>query len=222
MANITSIVPISNFEIITSKIASILADELSNQKTLLTSAIAAEQAKTEPDLELIEYYTLYKDSIPSNVYEERFIEPNQSEMPFLNVVFISSTQNELVSPSTSIGICRYTIESWQGSSSSANVRGDQRATQKLKRLLGACSRIIMDRNYKDLGLGYLIGYRMVQDIMVAQPNKSDNADNNIYGKFDIEVKVSEMVPEITGVLWSRSDIDIEFSQSEKGYSWIIE
>ena len=172
MSKIDYILGTSNFELVRSKIAQILLIELTNQKALNVAALALEEAKPTPDPGLIAEYELNISCIPDVVWEERFIRPQPCDYPMVNVVFTNAPLNEGTSHSVQIGENKYQIEGYTDAKSKDSKNGDVLATLKLHRLLSICRNIIMDRNYVQLELEgqNIVGYRRVEDIVIAQPN----------------------------------------------------
>lgn len=225
MSEITQIIPYSNFELIRSKIASILADELANQKTLYQAALAAEEAKppAEQDASLIAFYNLSIDCIPSVVWEERFFRPQPEEMPILNVVLLNVPLNEGTNNTGQVGENKYQIEVYQQAKSKSGQYGDVLATEKLHRLLAIIRVILMDRNYVDLALSnQIVRRRQVQDIIIGLPNLgADDANSSIFGKLDLLVKSVESVTDLDGVTAQIGLTNMKIFDSEKGYFWEI-
>lgn len=222
MSKITDIISYANFELIRSKIASILADELSAQLALNTAARTAELAKETPDAALVALYDLNISCIPSKVYEERFIRPTPSEYPLINVVMTNVPLNEGTSNTVQYGVDKYQIEFYQNSKSNVSNDGDVRASIKLHRIMAICRSILMNREYDQLDLGTMIGYRIVQDIMIGQPNTgADNADHAIFGKFDLMVKAGEEVNNLEGDELLESGTTMKIYDSDLGYYWEI-
>jgi len=222
MSKITAILSYANYELIRSKIASILADELTVQLALNIAARTAELLKPTPDTALIALYDLNISCIPSKVYEERFIRPNPDEYPLINVVLTNVPLNDGTSNTVQYGVDKYQIEFYQDSKSNATKDGDVLATIKLHRIMAICRQILMNREYIQLDLGNLIGYRIVQDLMIGQPNTGgDNSHHAIFGKFDLMVKVGEEVNDLEGVELLESGTTMKIYDSELGYFWEI-
>ena len=113
MSKINGILQYSNYEIVRSKIASILADELANQASLNQTALTEEEAKPDPDEALIAFYNLNIDCIPGEVYEERFIRPQPNEYPLINVVLTNVPLDQGTSNTKQEGVNKYQIEFYQ-------------------------------------------------------------------------------------------------------------
>ena len=81
----------------------------------------------------------------------------------------------------------------------------------------------MNREYLQLDLGTLIGYRIVQDMMIAQPQFGvDSALHSIFGKLDLMVKMPETVNNLDiNLVITGSDTTMRLFDSEKGYYWSI-
>jgi hypothetical protein len=213
-SKINSIIPISYYELVRTNIAAILAVELAKQKTLVTAQILVEtNTAVKKELEL------YLASIPSAVYESRQLPPGASEMPYLNVRYLQSKLTDLTTHTNQLGKTRFTIESWQSSQTIGLERGDQRASRKLHRLLGACRKILMDKNYYDLLLPNMVTNKEVTTITeYANEKTTNNSDNEVFGEIELSVKLQENVPELTGTLLNGMDTVLEKINSyEVGY-----
>ena len=229
MSKLLNIVSESNFELVRSRIASILADELANQLTLNIAAKAAEESKPEPDPVLIALYDLNIASIPSKVYEERFFRPTTQELQaetMVNVVFVDAPLDENTTVSTQIGDDRYMIEAYAAGKTNSNDNADKIATLKLQRLLAIVRAILMNPNYINLGFDtspLIVGKRICNNIQIGQPDDGgDNADAMIRGKIDLTVKVHETIEPITGVVLALNESTLKLYDSEKGYYWTNE
>lgn len=221
MAEINEILSYANYEIIRDRISYILAIELANQKALNVAELALEQAKPTPNQDLIDLYELNISCIPGKVWLERFLRPQPSEYPMVNVVFTGAPLNEGSSHTLQNGVDRYIIECYQDAKSSENRKGDELASLKLHRVLAICRAILMDRNYVRLGFNsapYIVGSREVRDLMIAQPvSGAENSHHAIYGKIDLLVKTTEVVPDLTGVDLNISYTEMKIYDSDLGY-----
>jgi len=232
MSFIQGIIEEANFELIRSRIASILTDEFANQIALNQTALNAELAKPTPDPVIVAQLELNLSALPSKVWEERFRrpEPNEySEEPLVNVIFTNSPLNELSSVSSQIGDCVYPIEVYAGSKAAENeddLPGDQVASIKLQRCLAIIRAIIMNPNYQSLGFDYKtspVGKVNANSLQIGQPDDGgDNAQNGIRGQINIQVKISETVEQITGGSLTLSETTFKLFDSEKGYYWTNE
>lgn len=224
MSYLTEIIGKSNFELVRSKIASILADELANQKTLNQTAL-----ETEEDADTIELLNLNIDSIPDRVWEERFKRPQKEEYqvtPLVNVLFAQSPLDSQ-SVSTQIGDNTFMVEFYVGSrepGTDQNNEGDSLASIKLQRIMWICRSILMYPKYNRLDLGNYVGSVSVNNIQVSQPDYgNDNAANLIYGRFNVTIKISETVEAVTGETLEQSytESTIKTLDTENGYYWTL-
>ena len=223
MSKIDFILPYSKFEQIRSKIASILADELSNQLSLNQAELIVEEAKQTPSQSLIDFYNLNISCIPDKVWEERFYRPQPEEMPLINVVLLNVPLNEGTSHESQIGENKYQIEVYQSAKCNEDDNGDVLATLKLHRLLAIIRLILMNKNYIDLELPGSVGRRQTQDIIIGLPNiGADNANSMIFGKIDLLVKATEAITDLDGVPLEISGTTMKIFDSEKGYYWEID
>lgn len=216
MSNIDYIIGESNFEKIRSKIASILADEFSNQKSLISTALL-----TETDQDVIDDYNISLNAIPNKVWEERFRRPSEGEYPVVNVFLQNNPLNDLIGNENQTGTNTFGIEFYMSAKDTDTDRGDKLSAIKLQRLIGITRHIIMTPHYLTLGFGAgFIGHRSAQNMIYAQPEDGvSNADNVIMGKLDIIVKSREDVEKLDGVLFDQNDTTFKLFDTEKGFFW---
>lgn len=217
MSVITDIIGQSNFEIVRAKIASILADEIANQVTLIEAAILA--GPTPEELEELEFAL---SALPDRIWEERVVEPQNFEMPIVNVRFTNDNLDEIITDEDQEGMANYTIEFYANANSSDDYN-DKLAATKLHRLIGVCRAILMNPEYAMLGFDFgLIGHKSVQNIRVGQPDSGANDTRSAYmGLFDVKVRLNEQFPIIQGGLLSGIDTTMRLTD-EKGYFWTFE
>ena len=218
MSIIDQIISPAIFELIGARIAAILADEISNQITLLEAEIATNPPnKSELELSLA--------SLPADgIYYERSIRPQASEMPVINVIMVNSPLNERNSISQQRTNTTYAIEIYSAAKNSVSDAGDTLSAIKLQRAAGICRAILMDEGYARLGFEPgLIGRRTAGNFQIGQPDEGANdARHSIYGRFNIEVLHQEITPDtdplaaVTGY-----DTTVSLKATDKGYLWTI-
>lgn len=224
MSKISNIIGPGNFEIIRTQIALILATEFAEQR-VKNQAVIDDTEATPAEKEVSQ---LNLDSIPTEVWEERFVRPQPGEYPLVNVVLTNVPLTDGTSHSVQLTEDKYQIEVYQNAITTDDGGGDYLATIKLHRLLSIIRGILMDRNYVRLGFDtapFIIGSRRCEDIVIAQPNFGANDSNySIHGKIDLLVKTNEEVEDITGVplLISNTDNTIKLLEKENGYTWTID
>ena len=72
---------------------------------------------------------------------------------------------------------------------------------------------------------YIIGYRQATNIIIGKPEEgADDAYHSIFGKFDVNVKCTEDVNNLTGLLLEANEttMTIKIFDEEKGYYWTNE
>ena len=238
MSVITQIIDKANFELVRSRIASILADEFENQRVLNQAALDIELAKPTPDLLIVASLELNLSSIPSSsdgsvrIWEERFKRPQPEEytvFPLLNVIFANAPLNTLQTVSTQDGEDTFMIEVYAGdrepSEEDPKNEGDSLASARLQRCLAIARAILMNPNYQRLGfdtLPYFIGKVSANSLQISQPDEgADNTNNLIYGKLNLTVEISETSEQIAGVTEALSQTTYLVSDT-KGYFWTTE
>ena len=232
MSVISEIIDKANFELVRSRIASILADELANQKVLNQAALDAENLLPTPDPVIVAALELNLSAIPDRVWEDRFKRPQSEEYtinPLINVIFANAPLNDLQTVSTQSGDDTFMIEVYAGDREPVEEEptneGDSLASIKLQRCLAICRAILMNPNYQKLGFDTLplfVGKVSAGSMQISQPDEGADITNNlIYGKFNLTVKISETVEQVTGVLEDLSETTYKVSD-DKGYFWTTE
>lgn len=224
MSKITDIIGYSNFEVVRDKIAEILAIELSNQKSLNELALINEELKPNPDQLLIDLYKMNISCIPNKIFLEKMERLNPIDFPYINVVLINVPLDESTSQEYQIGINRYQVQFYQTANNTENESGDTLSTKKLHRLQAISRAILMDKNYTqlDLDIKFGVGSVRVEEIITSPIEEgSDTSGFETVGKFDVLVKITETVNDLTGVLLEISSTNFKINESEKGYYFEI-
>lgn len=210
MPQLDYIIGSSNLEIVRSKLASILSDELSNQKSLI-------EALADPtDDQLLSLY-----SIPEKVYEERFVVIDESEATVLNVTLMNQPLSALTGFQQQTDVARINIEAYSQANSTPEQDGDAAATLKLHRLLMLSRHILMAPQYFDLGLKGYIGSRVASDLEIYQPDEGIQNGYVVSGKFTMQVKIIETNKTVDGVSLLESETTHRLYDTEKGYYYEI-
>jgi len=219
MSKISTIIEFANHEKVRAKIAQILAVEIANQISLIDAELA-----DSPTPEREEVLNIYKAALPTTVWDSRFLQPGPDELPFLNVVFMKSPLDGLNTVSTQDGMVQFVVEAWQGAETDSENRGDYLASIYLQRLLEVVRSILQYRGYLNLDLDPYVGnINKVSDIEIMQPedNAGKNAQNLIYGKLSITIRIPECSDNLPGIAWFESVTGVELNESELGYSWDV-
>lgn len=209
MPLIDHIISTSNLELVRTRIAFILADELTNQATLINEGTPTDDQQ------------ITLDSLPSKVYEERFIRPAEGEFPMMNVVLVSNPLSSLTGFEQQTDIARFNIEIYSEGISSDGTDGDTLATIKLQRLLMLSRSILMDQKYRTLNFekGF-IGKRTAADLNIAQPEKGLDSGYVINGQISLMVQVYESQEQLQGTELNESATE-QLLSDEKGFYYEI-
>lgn len=225
MSVINNIIGKSNFELVRSRIASILADEFSNQIALNEIAL-----NTETDPIIRDELNLNIGAIPERVWDERSKRPTPEEYtikPLVNVLFGSAPLDEMQTVSTQSGDDSFIVEVYAGNreptDQEPDLEGDSLASIKVQRCTAIIRAILMNPNYQRLGFDtppYFIGKVSANNLQVSQPNDgADNSNNLTYGRINLTVKISETVEQIQGTPDAIGDATYKLHDTEKGYYW---
>jgi hypothetical protein len=198
MAVIPHLITAQAFEIVRDRIGAILADELESQVTAYGN-----------------YYAEVTD-----VWVERFIKIDKTEVPCINVTL---AQGELNAQSQlqSDGIYTFNVDCYHGSPATDTEDGDTLAMVKLQRLLGICRAILEDSRYKTLGFAApFVMNRHVSNVGVATPGKED-ADNTVFGRLQVVVRVPENTDALTPALLAAYETQVKLALTDKGYRYEV-
>jgi hypothetical protein len=217
MTSINYIIGESNFEQVRRAVAVILAYEIANQKNLINN-----QLLIETDPEIINSLEFQLSCLPNKVYEERFLNPVEDEIPILNISIVSNSLDEVKSATKEQGILNILIEGWQSAETDETNRGDTLATQKLHRMLWVVNAIIQNPIYYKLGLvDNIIGWRQTSNMRFGRPTwGADNFNNDIYGQLDLNVKIMEIHDNRQLELIDGIDTLMNTGKDEFGMFWI--
>ncbi len=197
MSLIKSIIPPQNFELVRDRIGAILAEELAGQVILSDNM----------DLDV-------------DVYVERFVRVNHSEMPVVNVLL---ARGEFAGQTAiqADGTQRYNVDVYTSAKAKEGQDGDSMAMIKLQRLLGVCRAIIEDPQYLTLGFAPpSIMFRHVESIgVIDPPGKEEDATSSVIGRMVIVVKVGEVPVLKDGVAWVGSDTVMKLAETDLGYKF---
>jgi len=195
-SKIVGVISPRNFELIRDRIAAILADELFQQ-----------------------FLMDYEDSFElPDIWIDRVIPfDSKSQFPAVNVGLAKGTWI-LESQISQTGTWQYFIDVYVGAKSSDNLPGDQKAAQKLHRLMGIIQAILMDHRYVTLDFDTPGIYnRSFADVDIADPEQSMNKFNAILARLQFNVTVSDDVEFATGIPLADFTASVKLSDTSKGY-----
>lgn len=196
MAEINSIIPTQNFELIRDAVMAILYTEITNQETLTGNS----------------YVTEY--------YSERFVAPDETEFPLLNIQFAGGDYDNK-DQSLVDGSYVFYIACYQSAKSTDAEEGDLAATKKLHRVLGLCRAILMNGVYKNLGFEQkgIIKTTLVSQIRIPKNDEFVDAMNSIMGYIEFRVKAIETVALIDPIPLASSITQVKLYLTDKGYRY---
>jgi hypothetical protein len=192
MAKINSIIPTQNYELIRDAIGSILYTEIKNQETLTG------------------------ESYVQSYYAERFIPPDETEYPCINVQFsggdYDNKDQKIVDGSYVYYISAFT--------SGGGIDGDKTATLKLHKILGLVRAILMNPVYNNLGFSiHVIKSTLISGIKISQNELTTDAANSISGYVEFLVKAIENVLLIDPIPLASSITEVRLYLTDKGYRY---
>jgi len=194
MSVITTLIPSQSFELIRDRLGLIIADELHNQSLLDNG---------NPDID-------------ANVFVERLIPIDHSEMPLVNVmlakgVYDSHTQTQ------SDGTYTYHLDFYTKAKSKNNEEGDKLAVLKLHRLIGIGRAIISDYRYNTLAFvpPFVMSVK-VTEVNIADPGNQDSV-SSCMGRLTVVVKAPEHSQLKEPVTIGNFHTQIKLVETDKGY-----
>jgi len=191
MAKITSQIPAQRFETIRDQIGVILTLELA--------------AQTE--------------AASFNVWSERFIPFDTSELDAINVLFDNASY-ENHNPKDRDGEDQYFIDILVNAKHTGNTKakkGDTIARKKVSRVAGIVAYILSSAEYYTLGfVPGIIGSRWVSDIVVGVISDQD-ATHTAAARVTFKVKAREIVGDLTGVLLTEINSQVKLNETDKGF-----
>ena len=175
-AKITSVISSSNFELIRDRIAQILAIELANQ------------------------YILSADELLNlDVWTERFIPFDKTDLPAVNVAFISNTYDHLT-PITAVSTNKFYIDISANalhSEDGINLDGDKLAILKVQKLTSIVRSILEHPAYIKLDFDtMIIRHTEVSDIQISIPENVQDSLNTVTGRVIFTVDATDVEPEL--------------------------
>lgn len=198
MSNIVKPIVQREWELIRDRLGLILAQELATQAQL--------------------DYNDVLFSLP-DVYIERYIPFNHTEMPAINVM-VAQGEYTQETQETQDGTWTFYVDGYQKATDEDGQRGDQYAAMRLQRLMGVCQAIIMDSRFKTLLFEPgAISNRRVVSIMMADPTKAMEATNAVMARMTVEVRVSDDVELVDSIALADYATQAQLSDTAIGYLW---
>lgn len=195
MSRIQALIPPQAFELVRDRIGEILTDELENQ---------------------VLHYGNYDCDV--DVYKERGVPLNLSELPMITVAFANGTYDgQTVIQSD--GTYTFFIDGYYAAKTSEGGPADTMAMTKLNRLLGVCRAILDDAQY--LWLGFeppFIMSRHVSGIAILDPLTS-SMPNMVMGRLTITVKVPELGYDYVPSLIEGYETMVRINTTDQGYKY---
>lgn len=210
VAQILSLIPQQNFELIRARIVAILKCELQNQ------------------------YAYHNDPAlrPSDVCDERFtpidggMSENGGEFPLIIVCLGSGKYDNKDYGGNVTGTYYYYVDIYTGSASTSAEGGDKLATLALERIMGMCRYIMDNPIYCTLGFdpqdtdGMQIQNVSVETFHIDPDRKPLlNADDCIWGAMKISVTVPETTKLLDTIPVSLATVTVTVNDTDKGYKW---
>jgi len=193
MAQLNGIIGIQAFELVRDRIGSIIADEMANQ-----------------------YAMSYDEDLNLDVWIERLIRFDHTELPAINVVLERGELDGHSQVSTD-GTYTYDIDVYTSAKADDSETGDTKAMLKLHKIIGKCRSILENSRYKTLGFSApFVMNRGCRSIQIKIPD-SQEALNVVIGRLTMTVKVPETSELITPELIAGYDTVVKLYETDKGY-----
>lgn len=195
MSKINTIIQPQRFELIRDQIAAIIADEMQNQATLASDATLA------PD-----------------VWIERFIPFDKSELPAIDIFFQNANYNENT-PVTAKGENNYQIEVITAAKSTIDDDGDTLASRYCERLIGIIRTILSHPEYYKLDFAENFIYNTrISSIRMSEPRREQDGTHTTTGLLTFTVIAEEYNKETSPSTGDRITTNKALlNETEKGF-----
>ena len=195
MVMINTIIGPSGVELIKHRIAAILKTELENQKVL------------------------QEDTFPINVFVDRMVPIDKSEILVINVRF-ESLNPESINQHGSQEDATFTIDTWAVSKQTSTKRGDLLSTNFRDKITFQIKAILQSNFYVTLGfVPGLIMSSNVQNIEPYEPNNNQDASFVSMARLNHEVRFYQDYKVKEGVLITNNLTNVKLSNTELGYKY---
>ena len=192
---INTIIGPSGVELIKHKIAAILKTELENQKAL------------------------QEDTFPINVFVDRMVPIDKSEIVVINVRF-ESLNPESINQHGSQETGTFTIDTWATAKQTSTKRGDLISTNLRDKITFQIKAILQSTFY--VTLGFVPGFIMssnVQNIEPYEPNNNQDGSFVSMARINHEVRFYQDYKVEEGVLITQNNTNVKLSNTELGYKY---
>jgi hypothetical protein len=195
MVMINTIIGPSGVELIKHRIAAILKTELENQKVL------------------------QEDTFPINVFVDRMVPIDKSEILVINVRF-ESLNPESINQHGSQEDATFTIDTWAVSKQTSTKRGDLLSTNFRDKITFQIKAILQSNFYVTLGfVPGLIMSSNVQNIEPYEPNNNQDASFVSMARLNHNVRFYQDYKVWEGVEVTNNLTNVKLSNTELGYKY---
>jgi hypothetical protein len=195
MALINTIIGPSGVELIKHRIAAILKTELENQKVL------------------------QEDTFPINVFVDRMVPIDKSEIVVINVRF-ESINPESINQHGSQEDATFTIDTWAVAKQTSTKRGDLLSTNLRDKITFQIKAILQSNFYVTLGfIPGLIMSSNVQNIEPYEPNNNQDASFVSMARLNHNVRFYQDYKVWEGVEVTNNLTNVKLSNTELGYKY---
>jgi len=195
MALINTIIEPSGTELIKHQIAAILKTELENQKVL------------------------QEDTFPINVFVDRMVPIDKSEILVINVRF-ESLNPESINQHGSQENATFTVDTWAVAKQTSTKRGDLLSTNLRDKITFQIKAILQSNFY--VTLDFVPGLVMssnVQNIEPYEPNNNQDASFVSMARLNHEVRFYQNYKVEQGVLLTNNLTTVKLSDTDLGYKY---
>lgn len=194
MSKIVNPIPPRAFELIRDRIGEILISELASQ-TAMT----------------------YDENLDATVHVEKTVPFQAVEFPAVNVA-LSRGGFDNATILKKDGNYTYHIDVWTRAKSTDSDGGDSLSMFKLHRLIGVIDAILSDHQYNTLGFEKpFISRVFVDEIGIAEPKRTEDAESVMMGRLMFQVRVPENVETLEASLIEGFDTQVKIGKTDKGY-----
>ena len=197
MPLINEILTPMNFEAVRDRIASIIKSELLNQATL----------QNLPKLN-------------ANVFAERLVPINYTEMPAVNCMVAKGNYDELVALSKD-GNYQFNIDIYTCSETIGSTRADFQSVKDCQQLTGLIFKILMHWKYRRLDFAPpLIEHTEINEIKFADPDQRNESMSVMMARIIFIVRCNETIAPLTNAtVINGNTTSVKISSTDFGYQY---
>lgn len=167
--------------------------------------------------EMVQQATFTSELTGINMFKERFIPFQASDMPAINVALTRGNFDNFTALKKD-GHYSFNIDVYTRAKTTDASVGDTASAVFMQRILGVCNAILSDVKYNTLGFDKPFISRVhVDEIQIAEPQRNNDAESIIQGRLTFIVRVPENVETLIANVIDGMDTQVLMSETQLGY-----